>query len=159
MRWIIFKSGAPFTLVKSILQLCAHWLVALINRFCGLYPSPLSPACKYMQMQEEWVEPKAWWASAWTRLTSLLIFPIAVQGAESGEDQGPESQQTWVLIPAAPLTALCHPGQVSSSWGREGPPLHSWENTLSCVGSGPKEAGTPEAEASVSTRQRILGRE
>ena len=99
MRWIIFKSGAPFTLVESILQLCAHWLVALINRFCGLYPSPLSPACKYMQMQEEWVEPKAWWASTWTGLTFLLRF-FHRKGSHVPREQSPERSRDSRAEPA-----------------------------------------------------------
>ena len=149
MRWIIFKSGAPFTLVKSILQLCAHWLVALINRFCGLYPSPLSPACKYMQMQEEWVEPKAWWASTWTGLTFLLRF-FHHKGSHVPREQSPERSRD---PPAEPAVQGSNPSLNSHC------PTPSWAspflsgcrvlivprgNTLGLVGLGPKEAGAAE---------------
>ena len=74
-------------------------MVALINRFCGLYPSPLSPACKYMQIPEEWVEPKAWWASTWTGLTSLLRF-FHPKGSHVPGEQSPERSRDLQAEPA-----------------------------------------------------------
>lgn len=155
MKWIIFKFVAPFTLVKSILQLRAHWLVALINRFCGLYPSPLNPACKYMQIQEEWVEPNAWWASTWTGLTSLLRF-FHCKGSHVPWEQSPERSRDPRAKPAdlgsnpSPNSHCPTPSWASAFLSGLRVLTVPRGNTLGRVGLGPKEAGAPELTAAAA---------
>ena len=157
MKWIIFKFVAPFTLVKSILQLRAHWLVALINRFCGLYPSPLNPACKYMQIQEEWVEPNAWWASTWTGLTSLLRF-FHCKGSHVPWEQSPERSRDPRAKPAdlgsnpSPNSHCPTPSWASAFLSGLRVLTVPRGNTLGRVGLGPKEAGAPELRRCCSSR-------
>ena len=124
-------------------------MVALINRFCGLYPSPLSPACKYMQIPEEWVEPKAWWASTWTGLTSLLTFPRAIlprsQGAGTLErSRDPRPADLGSNPSPTSLPCAIHPGRVSSSQGRGVPTAPRGYVDLE-----PQEAGASQPELTV----------
>lgn len=136
-------------MVKSKLQLRARWLVALINRFCGLYPSSLSPACKYMQIQKEWVEPKAWWASSWTGLIPLLRF-FHRKVSHVPREQGPERSRDPRAEPAdLGSNPSPNPHCPAPSWARpvlsEGGVLTaSRGNTLCRAGLGPKEAGALE---------------
>ena len=74
-----------------------------------------------MQIPEEWVEPKAWWASTWTGLTSLLRF-FHPKGSHVPGEQSPERSRDLQAEPAdlgsnPSPNSHCpsHPGQVPSS--------------------------------------------
>lgn len=129
-------------MVKSKLQPRARWLAALINRF--LYPSSLSPACKYMQIQKEWVEPKAWWASSWTRLISLLRF-FHRKVSHVPREQSPERSRDLRVEPAdLGSNPSPNPHCPVPSWARpflsEGGVLTAPRgNTLRQAGLGPRK--------------------
>ena len=121
-------------------------MAALINRF--LYPSSLSPACKYMQIQKEWVEPKAWWASSWTRLISLLRF-FHRKVSHVPREQSPERSRHLRVEPAdLGSNPSPNPHCPVPSWARpflsEGGVLTAPRGNTAPGGFGTKEAGALE---------------